>query len=131
MSAESQPSDNCLSCGRAGLAAVLSLEREGARHESADHRFVYRHLIITRCGACGTGQIERWDHDCWAYHGDEVWDQREWYLLTASGMETLADLLPTCPAPLSPNCRCALHTGLRGACQTLPRSWWGVGSEGA
>lgn len=110
----------CLSCGRGTVRPILVLDRTGYHPSDPRHSIGYNHLFLGRCDACGAGQVERLDHDCFDW--EEVWDQYEWYLLDADGTATLSSLLDACPTPFSGFCTCSLHAALSES--QLPRSSW-------
>ncbi len=96
--------------------------------EVKDHAVTYSHFVIVFCPDCGTGFVEKHDHDCWSH--DEVWDLDEWYLLDARVMEKFQeDLIKMCPKPLSSTCTCQLHNRLRSEIYSLPSEPWESLSE--
>lgn len=105
------------------------LERIGVPPGEEGHAITYSHTVLLVCPECGSSQVEKLDHDCFDY--EEVWDQREWYILDPSDTARLRLLLDTCPQPQSPECDCAVHRALRSACQALPtRAWsWSLEAE--
>ena len=113
----------CLICGSRQLQPLLNLSEEGTSHSAAGHNFTYAYQIITVCGACGHGQLEKYSHDCFHYYGDEDWEMYWWYALDSSAVRRLRELLANCPDQLNAACECALHRSLR---ESAARLWGGV-----
>lgn len=101
----------CVVCGAAGLRPVAALKETGVPHEAEGHNVAYSYRTIVKCEACGHGQLEAFSHDCWDH--DDDWDLYWWYALTPATLQTLQQHLHACPAPLDPQCACALHQSLR------------------
>lgn len=112
----------CWACGSAvELRPVLVLDRNGTPH-GPDHQFVYSHLALLECTRCLAGLLERQTHDCFPH--DEPWDTFTWYAVPPGDMARLRAGVVGCPAPMSWECGCAIHTALRTACDGLPRATW-------
>lgn len=107
----------CHSCGTGDLGLLMRIEQRGVGPGEPGHDIVYAHSIVLRCGRCGGGEIEILEHDC--FDPDDVSDQYSWYLLGASDAHRLVEALRACPAPLSGECRCAVHETLRAGCRGL------------
>jgi len=114
--------ETCAACGSSALQPVLWLDQQGRPHGLAGHAFTYSHIVIQHCPACGRGQIEKFDHDCFDY--EQVWDQAEWYTLDPADMARVIALARLCPQPQQPDCECAVHIFLRADCQALPAKGW-------
>lgn len=115
-------SQQCGWCQAGTVAPLLVVEEQGVPPGQPAHAITYARVQIERCAACGGGQIEWLDHDCFDY--EDIWDQYEWYVLDPPGMAALAAWAAGCPAPLVSGCACPAHAALRAACRALPRSAW-------
>lgn len=118
----------CRSCRSKKVSLLILLEQEGAPPSHRNHSIGYSHIAVFTCQKCGQGEVERFDHDCFDW--EEVWDQYEWYVLDASDMSQLRQIIEACPAPGSPYCPCPIHNFLRSSCRELPRSSWEWALEG-
>lgn len=112
----------CAHCQASNLRLLAVIDQQGVPPGQDGHTFWYTHVVVMVCSACGRGQIESLDHDC--FDMDEVWDQYEWYVLEAADTLQLAQSLAACPAPTSPSCDCPVHHALRAAVTQLPRTGW-------
>ncbi len=119
--------DDCLSCGEGRVQPLLLLMQHGVPHGETGHDMSYDHIVIARCERCGAGQIEIYGHDCFPL--DDVWDQFEWYILSADAMRRLAE--GHCPTPLLATCDCPLHRVWRAAVMRLPVRPWDTPLEAA
>ena len=117
---------SCLICGSRQLQPLLNLSEEGMSHSAAGHNFTYAYQIITVCGACGHGQLEKYSHDCFHYYGDEDWEMYWW---SCARFERGAPPARYClrriaRIDLNAACAmCALHRSLR---ESAARLWGGV-----
>lgn len=116
------PGATCLACGQVPVESVALLDQHGIPPAEDGHNIVYGHTRIGLCPRCGSLQVERLDHDCFAF--ESVWDQFEWYVLDREALPALRQLLSRCPDPLDPTCDCAIHRRLRAECSRLPSSGW-------
>lgn len=123
-----QGKKTCASCGSGKLSVAAIIDQEGIPPGEEGHTITYFQVILTHCPECGCGIVERLDHDCFDW--EEVFDQYEWYLLDKPDFDTLLDGLKSCPDPMSPDCICAVHLGLRSSVNTLPVNSWGWALEG-
>jgi hypothetical protein len=114
---------HCLICGSQRLQPFLNLAVEGVLHGAPEHNFTYVYRIMTRCGECGHGQLEKYSHDCFHYEGDEDWDMYWWYVLRPADVARLRSLLVGCPDQFNAACECAFHQSLRASSMRL---WGGV-----
>lgn len=113
---------SCLSCQSQGILPILLMEQRGVPPGQEGHTIAYEHTMVVLCSKCGSGHVEKHDHDCFDF--EEVWDQAEWYTLDAADMATLRGLIAGCPQPFSAECDCPVHAGLRSGCRELPAKGW-------
>ncbi|MFX0137211.1 MAG: hypothetical protein ACFFDN_26465 [Candidatus Hodarchaeota archaeon] len=113
---------SCFNCSSKNLAPLMFIYHTGIPPGREGHNVAYAHFLIVECLDCGTGFIEKMDHDCWSY--DEIWDLNEWYILNEYNMETLKRILNICPQSLSSLCTCSFHNALRSEIYSLPTEPW-------
>ena len=118
---------NCLTCHAEDTLPVFLVDEKGVPPGREGHVFGYQHTVIVLCSRCGSGHVEKHDHDCFDF--EEVWDQGEWYTLDAADMATLLGLIAGCPQPFSGECGCPVHRGLRASCSELPAKGWQLALE--
>lgn len=114
---------HCLICGDQALQPLLNLSESGIPHGAAGHVLTYDYSAVAVCSQCGSGQLEKYSHDCFHYPGDEDWDMYWWFVLTPADILRLRTFLGRCPNRLDAQCDCALHTALR---VSSARLWGGV-----
>ncbi|GCE06882.1 hypothetical protein [Dictyobacter aurantiacus] len=106
---------SCLVCQASGLELLMHVRDAGIPHEASGHNFAYASTLLLACQQCGSGILQKYSHDCWNYWEDEDWDMYWWYVLDLTSMQTIRQLLETCPAAQDPSCNCTLHLILRGS----------------
>ena len=107
----------CHSCGPGDLGLLMRIDQRGVGPGEPGHDIVYAHSVVFFCGRCGGAEIEILEHDC--FDPEDVSDRYSWYRLGPPDAQRLVDALSACPAPLSAECRCAVHEALRGGCRRL------------
>ncbi|MBN2006508.1 MAG: hypothetical protein JXA21_24365 [Anaerolineae bacterium] len=100
----------CLVCGKPAQV-LMELDEHGIPHGEPGHNVAYSYAVISVCGACGHGVLEKYSHDCWDY--DEDWDMYWWYALAPGDVAELRRCLTGCPNPLNHACDCPVHVALR------------------
>lgn len=113
---------NCLTCHAEDTLPILLVDETGVPPGREGHVIVYEHTVVVLCSKCGSGHVEKHDHDCFDF--EEVRDQAEWYTLGVSDMATLLGHIAGCPQPFSAECDCPTHEGLRASCRELPAKGW-------
>src|SRR3712207_2389616 len=67
----------CRSCHAQVLRPVMAIAEEGLPPGHPGHHIVYSHVRLSACQACGCGEIEELDHDC--FDCEDLWTQTRWY----------------------------------------------------
>ncbi|MGD2135504.1 MAG: hypothetical protein PVF27_05055 [Gemmatimonadales bacterium] len=115
----------CIRCD-ASLRVVFVIAGDGWPPDHPEHHIGYEHRLMARCPACGSVQLEVYDHDCFDY--EAVFDQYEWFVIE-SGSDQLVAYLAPCPAPLDRTCDCPRHRTMRHATSNLQRRPWRTALE--
>lgn len=102
----------CSVCGAEGLVPVMWLYHK-TTSSGSNTASSSTHLLS--CPQCKRGWLQRYSYDDWSDREDEPWDMYWWFLLEQGDMQQLVPLLEECPAPLDPQCNCAIHNSLRTA----------------
>lgn len=110
---------DCLVCDSEGLVELLRLAERGVPHDTPGHEVVHDATVLLVCQHCQHAILQHYSHDCWAYEGDEDWEMYWWYVLEPEGLARLRTWLPSCQAPLDPNCPCVLHQTFRTSTTSL------------
>ncbi|GCE21055.1 hypothetical protein [Dictyobacter kobayashii] len=104
---------SCLVCQAAELERLMLVTEEGVAPQEFEHNFSYANTLLLVCQQCGSGILQKYSHDPSGNVEDDGWDMYWWYVLDLTDMQTIRQLLETCPTPQDPTCNCALHHLLR------------------
>jgi hypothetical protein len=107
----------CLACGSPRLKLLFLLEAD-----DPPAAFAGRQVAIVRCLDCGSGQVDRKQHD--SFDWDSVHDQSEQYLMVSRDAQKLEASAAICPAPLAAECDCPAHRSLRASCPAFETCWY-------
>lgn len=111
----SHSSPFCNICDSDNLIPLMHIAKTGVPHSSPGHKYTCDSTVLLVCQECQHGQVVKYSHDCWAYHGDEDWDMYWYYDLQPADMKRLETLLAECPHPLDADCSCGVHAAMKTA----------------
>jgi len=117
----------CIACDSDRLKPLFLIRQEGVHPGEKGHEITYSHTVLAVCESCGSGQLEKLEHDCFDF--EDVFDHYEWYVIKDSEMKLLQERLKSCTKPLDAGCGCEVHEALRKSSEALPTTPWETSME--
>jgi hypothetical protein len=104
---------SCPVCKSEKLKVVSVIDQDGVPPGEPEHNIGYNQIMLARCQSCGSGLVERLDHDCFDH--DSVFDQYEWYILSKSDLKNCLKLFKRVLIP----CPRSVHARYTILCDSL------------